>query len=154
SVPECKRGFHSRSPSRTRPIRAESARGSCCHPASAEAARDVGLRSWIAGRGEELRRRTELDELTGQEEGGVIAGAGGWVHVVGDDGDGAEVFDLDEKLFDLSGADGVESGARLVEEEHFGFDGEAARDAKALLLTAGKFVGALVEVIFDFIPER
>ena len=37
--------------------------------------------------------------------------------------------------------------------EHFGFDGEAASDAEALLLAAGEFVGALVEMIFDFVPE-
>ena len=99
-----------------------------------------------------MRRRAEFDELAGQQERGEVADAGGLLHVVGDDGDGAEILDLDEELFDFCGADGIESGARLVEEEHFGFDGEAARDAEALLLAAGKFVSALVEMIFDFVP--
>ena len=72
-----------------------------------------------------MRRRAELDELAGQQEGGEVADAGGLLHVVGDDGDGAEIFQLDEELFDFGGADGIESGARLVEEKDFGFDGEA-----------------------------
>src|ERR1700677_1370977 len=124
------------------------------HLRSAEAAGDVGLRSWVAGRGEELRRGAELDHLARQEESGEIADACGLLHVVRDDGHGAEIFDLDEELFDFCGADGVESGAWLIEEEHFGFHGEAARDAEALLLAAGKFVSALVEMIFDFVPKR
>jgi len=42
---------------------------------SAEAAGDVGLRARIAGRGEELRRGAELDELSGQQKSGEIADA-------------------------------------------------------------------------------
>src|ERR1700759_2334144 len=103
---------------------------------SAEAAGDVGLRPRVAGCGEELRRGAELDHLAGQEEGGEVADAGGLLHVVGDDGDGAEIFNLNEQLFDLGGADGIESGAGFVEEEDFGFDSEAAGDAETLLLTA------------------
>ena len=88
-----------------------------------------------------MRRWAELDHLAGQEEGGEVADAGGLLHVVGDDGDGAHIFELDEELFDFGGADRIESGARLVEEKYFGFDREAAGDAKALLLAAGEFVG-------------
>ena len=99
-------------------------------------------------------RRAEFNYLAKEQEGGEVADAGGLLHVVGDDSNSAEIFDLDEELFDFGGADGIESGARLVDEEHFGFDGEAARDAEALLLAAGEFIGALVEMVFDFIPER
>ena len=83
-----------------------------------------------------MRRRTELDELAGQQEGGVIADASGLLHVVGDDDDGAEILQLDEEFLDFSGADGIEGGAGFVEEEDFGFYGEPAGDAQTLLLAA------------------
>jgi len=120
---------------------------------SAKTAGDVGLRTRVGGFGEELRRGAELNELSGQKEGCEIADAGGLLHVVGDGDDGAEIFQLHEELFDFCGADGVESGARLVEEKDFGLNGEGAGDAETLLLAAGEFVGGLVEVIFHFVPE-
>jgi hypothetical protein len=60
---------------------------------------------------------------------------------------------VEEQLLDLGGADGVEGGSRLVEEQNFGLNREGARDTETLLLTTGEFVGRLVEVIFDFVPE-
>ena len=56
--------------------------------------------------------------------------------VVGDDGDGAEIFDLDEELFDFGGADGIERGAGFIQQQDFRLDSQRARDAQALLLTA------------------
>src|SRR5262249_31027062 len=50
-------------------------------------------------------------------------------------------------------ADGVERGARLIEQENFGFDGEAASDAETLLLATGEFIGGLVKMVFHFVPE-
>src|SRR5713101_6690293 len=122
--------------------------------ASAEAAGDVGLRARITGRGEELRRRTELDELSGQQERREVADTRGLLHAVGNGHDGAKIFQLHEQLFDFRGADGVERRTGFVEKKHFGLDGQGARDAQALLLAAGKFVGRLVEVVFHFVPER
>ena len=104
---------------------------------SAEAAGDVGLRTGVARRGEELRRGAELDELTGEQEGGEVADARGLLHVVGNGDDGAEILQLHEQLLDFRGADGVKRGARFVEEKHFGLDGESPGDAQALLLAAG-----------------
>ncbi len=88
------------------------------------------------GRGEQLRRRAELDQLAVQQEGGEIADARGLLHVVGDDDDGAEIFNWNKKLFDFCGADGIESGARLVEQQHFGFDGQ--RRARCTDAAAGR----------------
>src|SRR5439155_3816276 len=82
--------------------------------ASAEAAGDVGLRARITGSREELRRGTELDELAGEQEGSKVADARGLLHVVSDDGDGADVFQLHEQLFDFCGADGIDRGSRRV----------------------------------------
>src|SRR5216684_1830770 len=121
--------------------------------ASAEAAGDVGLRARITGRGEKLRRGTELNELTSEQEGGEVADARGLLHVVGNGHKGAEILQLHEQLFDFCGADGIERGAGLVEKQDFGLDGESACDAQALLLAAGKFIGGLVEMVFDFVPE-
>src|SRR5229473_4435173 len=121
--------------------------------ASAEAAGDVGLRARITGGGEKLRRGAELDELTGEQEGGEVADARGLLHVVSDGDDGAEILQLHEQLFDFGGADGVERRTGFVEKQNFGLDGEGAGDAQALLLAAGKFVGGLVEVVFYFVPE-
>src|SRR5439155_297069 len=84
---------------------------------SAEAAGDVGLRARITRSREELRRGTELDELAGEEEGGKVTDAGGLLHIVSDDGDRADVFQLHEQLFNFCGADGIERGAGLVEED-------------------------------------
>ena len=38
--------------------------------------------------------------------------------------------------------------------QHFRLDSQTAGDTQALLLAAGKLVGGLVEVVFDFIPQR
>src|SRR5271155_3595779 len=104
---------------------------------SAKAAGDVGLSTRIAGRGEEVRRWAEFDDLAVQQEGREIADAGGLLHVVGDGDNSAEIFQLDEQLFDFCCADGIEGGARLVEEKNFRLDGESAGETEALLLAAG-----------------
>ena len=121
---------------------------------STEAAGDVRLCSRIAGRGEQLRRGTEFDQLAGQQERGEIADARGLLHVVRDDGDRAEIFQLNEKLFDFGGADGIERGARLIQQQNFGLDGQRARDTQTLLLAAGQFVRGFVQLVFHFIPQR
>src|SRR5437762_10126757 len=121
---------------------------------SAEAASDVGLRARITGSRKELRRGAEFNELPDEQEGGKVADAGGLLHIVSDDGDRADVFQLHEQLFDFCGANGIERGTRLVEEKNFGFDGESAGNAQTLLLAARKLVGGLVQVVLHFVPER
>ena len=101
-----------------------------------------------------MRRGAELDQLADQQERGEIADARGLLHVVRDDGDGAQIFQLNQELFDLGGADGIERGARFVEEQNFRFNRQRASNAQALLLTTGKLVSGFVQVIFHFVPER
>src|SRR5580704_16267497 len=60
--------------------------------ASSEAAGDVRLRARITRRGKELRRGTELDELPDEQECREVADAGGLLHVMRDDGNGAEIL--------------------------------------------------------------
>src|ERR1700722_5908928 len=92
---------------------------------STKATGDIRLSARVAGLREKLRGGTELDELPSKHESGEIADACGLLHVVSDGGDGAKVFQLNEEFFDFGGADGIESGARLVEEKNFRFDGES-----------------------------
>src|SRR5258708_33241425 len=73
---------------------------------------------------------------------------------MGDGDDGTEFFQLYEQFFDFGGADGIEGRARLVEQEHFRFDGEGAGNAQALLLAAGKLVSGFMKMVFHFVPER
>ena len=49
---------------------------------------------------------------------------------------------------------GIERGTGLVEQQHFGIHRQPARDAKALLLAAGKRVGGFVQLVLHFIPKR
>src|SRR5580704_4841311 len=97
--------------------------------ASAKAAGDVGLRARVGGFREELRRGAKLDDLAVQQKRSEIADARGLLHVVSDGDDGAEVFQLDEELFDFRRADGIEGRAGLIEEKNFGLHGEGASDA-------------------------
>ena len=72
-----------------------------------------------------------LDETSEQEEAGRIGHAGGLLHVVRHDHDGALFLQRDEKVFDLRGGDGVERGTGLVEQQNFGVNGEGARNAQS-----------------------
>ena len=83
---------------------------------SSEAAGDIRLRARIRGRRKQVRRGSEFNKLAGEKKCGVIADAGGLLHVVGNDGDGAEIFQLHEEFFDFRRADRIERGARLIEE--------------------------------------
>ena len=77
-----------------------------------------------------------FDEFALVEEGGEVGGAGGLLHVVGDDGDGVVLFEVGHEVFDGDGGLGVERGAGFVHEEDFGLGGDGAGDAEALLLAA------------------
>ena len=53
----------------------------------------------------------------------------------------------------FGGADGIQRGTRLIEKQDFRFNGQGARDAQTLLLSAGKVVGGFVELILHFLPQ-
>ena len=63
-------------------------------------------------------------------------------------------LELEDQVFDLGGGDGIESGAGLVEQQHFRIHRQRAGDAQALLLAAGEAVGGLVQLVLDFVPQR
>src|SRR5277367_1011109 len=118
-----------------------------------EPAGDIGFCARIRRRREKFGGFAVLDEVAIEHEGSEVAGAGGLLHVVSDDGHGAAVFQLEHELFDFGGGNGIESGARLIEKEHFGIDRESAGDAEALLLSAGESEGGFFEIVLHFVPE-
>ena len=63
-------------------------------------------------------------------------------------------FRSPDQVFDLPRRDGVERRGRLVHQNHFGVDGQAARDAESLLLAARERERRTVEPIFDLVPKR
>ncbi|MOA01928.1 hypothetical protein D3C78_1213550 [compost metagenome] len=60
---------------------------------------------------------------------------------------------LVDQFLDLCGRDRVQRRAGLVHQDHFRADGNRARDAQALLLTAGKAGAGLQQAILHFVPE-
>src|SRR5665213_2122231 len=64
----------------------------------------------------------EFDQAAQQEEAGVVGDAGGLLHVVGNDHNGATALELEDEVFDLRGGDGIEGGTGLVQQEYFRID--------------------------------
>src|SRR5262249_15925609 len=58
------------------------------------------------------------------------------------------------QFFNFCSANWIQRRARLIEQQNFRLNRKASHDTKALLLSAGKLVSRLVEVIFYFVPER
>ena len=83
----------------------------------------------------------------------MVATAGGLLHVVGDDDHGVVALQFHNQFFNFCGGNGVECRAGFVQQQDFGFDGDAACDAQALLLTTREAGAALVQFVFDFVPQ-
>ena len=122
-------------------------------PGSAETARDVGFRFLFPGIGEDLGRLPVFDEAAHVHEGGVVRDAGGLLHVVGDDDDGEVFFQVFHQVFDFQRSDGVQGGTGFVHQQDLRTVGNGARDAQALLLAAGKAVGAFMQLVLHFVPQ-
>src|SRR5271157_4061779 len=84
------------------------------------------------------------------EETGFVGDALRLLEVMGHDGGGVYLFQLEHQLLDLAGGDGIEGRTGLVHEQHAGFGGDGAGDAQALLLSAGEREAAFVELVLDF----
>ena len=73
---------------------------------------------------------------------------------MGDDDDRVVLLQLKDQFLDLAGGDGIERRARLVHQDDRGIHRGGAGDAQALLLAAGKSVGALVQTVLHLVPQR
>src|SRR6185503_18891084 len=62
--------------------------------------------------------------------------------------------ELVDELLDLLGADWVQRGGRLVEQQDGRARGQRARDAESLLLTTGEADRAFLESRAHLVPER
>jgi hypothetical protein len=73
---------------------------------------------------------------------------------VGDDGHRAAVFqvNISSSIFAVVTGSSAEQGSSS--KQHFGIDGQRARDAQTLLLAAGKRKRRFVQVILHFVPQR
>src|SRR6478735_3775576 len=121
---------------------------------SAEPAGDVVLGASIARRGEDLAGLVEFDQLPKIHEGGLVRDARRLLHVMGDDGDRVVLRQFLDQFLDLRGRDRIERRARLIEQDHLGPHRHRARDAQALLLSAGKAQPVGGELALDLFPER
>src|SRR5258706_6778624 len=111
---------------------------------SSEAPGNVRLSTRIARSREQLRRRTELDQLTRQQECGEVANACRLLHVMRHDHDCAKVLQLHQQFLNFRRADRVQRRARFVQQQNLRLHRQRARDAQPLLLSTGKLVSRLV----------
>src|ERR1035438_736760 len=109
-------------------------------PGLPKSSRDVIFRLLTGGVLEDHIRLIVLDQTAHEEEAREIGHTRCLLHVVGDDDHGALIFQPKHELFDLGGGDGIEGGTGLIQQEHFGIDGQRPGDAQALLLSARKCV--------------
>src|SRR5438105_15691137 len=93
--------------------------------------------AWIC---ENLVCRCKLDQPAKIEEACVIGATARLLHVVRHDYDSVTLLQFVNQLFELGGGNRIERGAGLIHQDNVGLDRECARNAKALLLSAGKSV--------------
>jgi hypothetical protein len=60
---------------------------------------------------------------------------------------------LVDQIFDNSGSDWIQCRAGFIHQNHFRIYRNRARDAKALLLSAGQARAGLIEPILDLLPQ-
>ena len=72
---------------------------------------------------------------------------------MGHDDDGVVALELGDQFLDLPGRDRVQRRARLIEQQHLGLDGDAARNAQPLLLPARETGAALGQLVFNLAPQ-
>lgn len=128
-------------------------RGGAAWGRLAEPARDVGFGLAQLGAGEEVGSGAEFDEPAQVHEGGVVADAGGLLHVVSDDDDRVFSPQFAHQVFHLVGRDWVQGRAGFVEQENFRLGRDGSGDAEPLLLSARKRESTFLEPGADFIPQ-
>src|SRR5689334_22589001 len=121
---------------------------------SAEATGDVVLGLLLLRLDENFVGDSEFHHFPEIHVGRVVRNARGLLHVVRDDYDGVVGLQLVHELLDPPRGNRIECRRRLVEEEDRRLDRNAARNAQALLLAAGKAGAALLQLVLHFLPQR
>ena len=75
------------------------------------------------------------------------------LHVMRDDDNGVELFELDQQFFDPRGRDRIQGRGRFIHEQHLRLDREQARNADPLLLLRRKREGGSIQPILERIPQ-
>src|SRR6185369_11875636 len=123
-------------------------------PPSSEAPGNVILGFLPPRLQEEIVGRPELDELSEVHVRREVGDPRRLLHVVGDDRDGVVLFELADELLDFRRRYRVERRRGLVQEQHLRLDRDRARDAQALLLSAGQGHSALFQLVLRLAPHR
>ena len=84
---------------------------------------------------------------------GALRHARRLLHRVRDDHDRIRLAQLIDQILDARRGNGIERGARLVHENHFGLHGDGARDAQALLLSARQTGAGAAQTVLHLIPQ-
>src|SRR6266404_5163288 len=103
-------------------------------PTSAKSSGDIRLSAWITRSGEQMRRRAELDQLARQQECREVAHPCRLLHIMRNDHKRAKILQL--------------------HQQHLRLNGQRSRDAQPLLLSPGKLVRRLMQVVLYFVPQR
>ena len=118
-----------------------------------KSAGDIILRLFVLGVGEHSVSRASFNEFAFKEKRGEIAHARGLLHVVRDNHDGKSLAQLANQRLNAGGTARIKRGARLVHKQNFWTNRDGARNAKALLLAAGKTKRAVVKAVLHFVPN-
>ena len=85
-----------------------------------------------------------LDELSKVHKGDFVGYSLGLLHVMRNNDDGILRFQFKDQVFDFTGADRIQRGARFVHQDDFWSQYNGPGYTQALLLTASQFHGWLV----------
>src|SRR6266480_5558905 len=138
-----------------RPRVAARPRRACPTPvgSSPESAGDVVLGEAVPRVGEYPVGGAHLDQLSEVEVRSALRYARRLLHRVRDDHDRILFAQLIDQILDARGGNGIERGAGLVHENHFGLYGDGARNAQALLLAAREPGAGAAQAVLHLIPE-
>ena len=95
-----------------------------------------------------------FDDGTFIEKGCIVGHAGGLLHIVSYYDNGVVSFQFEDQVFDFGRGYRIEGACRLVHQNNFRVCRQGARDAKPLLLAAGKAKRRFLHAVLDLVPQR
>src|SRR5437588_12101440 len=98
----------------------------------------LGLR--LSGIRKDFRGAIDFDQTPKIKKRGVIRTAASLLHVVGDNHNRVLLLELTDQFLNFRRRDRIERRTWFVHQHNLGLDCQGARDAKTLLLAAGKAV--------------